>query len=39
MKYTNADLFNVLFAPGVDKMMRKKIDEKNKLSIAVRGTA
>jgi len=27
------------FEKGVDKMMRKKIDEKNKLSIAVRGTA
>jgi hypothetical protein len=26
------------FERGVDKMMRKKIDEKNKLSIAVRGT-
>jgi superfamily II DNA or RNA helicase len=26
------------FARGVDKMMRKKIDEKNKLAIAVRGT-
>jgi SNF2 family DNA or RNA helicase len=27
------------FEKGVDKMMRKKIDEKNKLSSAVRGTA
>ncbi|MFA5413835.1 MAG: DEAD/DEAH box helicase [Patescibacteria group bacterium] len=27
------------FEKGVDKMMRKKIDEKNKLSTAVRGTA